>query len=97
MFRNSHAVIKNNRPISDYNMLCQLDKAKGLDCGNTYLNEKAAVNFLQFIASVEMDNTKEMLERANFFSFMMDGSTDLSGDEQEVIYISPSFYQRASC
>lgn len=48
-------------------MLCQLDKAKGLDCGNTYLNEKAAVNFLQFIASVEMDNTKEMLERAIFF------------------------------
>jgi hypothetical protein len=37
-FRNVHAVIKHNRPISDYVWLNELDEAKGLDHGETYNN-----------------------------------------------------------
>ena len=46
LFRNAHAVIKNNRPLSDYKWLCSMDKMKGLDIGDTYLNDKAAFNFI---------------------------------------------------
>jgi len=39
-FRNIHAVVKHNRPFSDYTWLNELDKSKGLDTGDTYNNEK---------------------------------------------------------
>ena len=30
---------------------------------------------------------RNLCEKANFLSFMMDGSTDIAGDEQETIYV----------
>ncbi len=37
LFRNSHAIAKHNMPLTDYNWMADLDKAKGLDIGRTYL------------------------------------------------------------
>jgi hypothetical protein len=31
LFRNAHAIAKQNRPLTDYKWLCQVDKSKGLD------------------------------------------------------------------
>ena len=90
LFRNAHAIAKNNRPLSDYAWLCEIDKAKGIDIGQTYMNGKAALDFLSSIADAERDETKKMLSDAKFYSFMMDGSTDISGDEQEVLYLRTS-------
>ena len=87
LFRNAHAVAKQNKPLTDYKWLCDIDRAKGLDVGETYMNEKAALNFLNCISETEKEKTSELLKQAKFFSFMMDGSTDISGDEQEVIYL----------
>ena len=36
-FRNVHALIKKNRPISDIAWLNQLDRTKGLDHSKTYM------------------------------------------------------------
>jgi hypothetical protein len=41
-FRNVHALIKKNRPISDITWLSQLNRAKGLDHSKTYDNMTAA-------------------------------------------------------
>jgi hypothetical protein len=87
LFRNAHAVAKKNRPISDYTWLNDVDRSKGLEVGNTYLNAKAAINFINSIAEVETKKTVKIINSANFFSFIMDGSTDISGDEQESIYV----------
>ena len=87
LFRNAHAVIKQNKALTDYKWLCELDRAKGIDVGKTYLNEKAALNFVKIIAGAEKEKTTKLVNDAKFFSFLMDGSTDISGDEQEVIYI----------
>jgi hypothetical protein len=35
LFRNAHAIAKQNRPLTDYKWLCHIDKSKGLDIGNT--------------------------------------------------------------
>lgn len=86
LFRNTHAVVKNDRPLLDYQWLCELDKAKSLDIGETYLNRKAALQFTGAIAENEKQKTIDMLG-SNVYSFMMDGSTDISGDEQESVYI----------
>lgn len=42
--------------------------------------------FTTSIAESERKRTVSMLGKS-FFSFLMDGSTDISGDEQEAIYI----------
>ena len=87
LFRNTHAVLKHSRPFRDYVWLCKLDKSKSIEVGDTYINEKAAFTFSKYIASAETKKVVELLNSCNFFSFMMDGSTDISGDEQEAIYI----------
>ena len=60
-------------------MLCQLDKAKGLELGETYLNEKAALEFVKAIATADRNITRDMLQKAHCFCFMMDG--------QEAVYV----------
>ena len=86
LFRNAQAVIKNNKSLRDYSWLCQLDITKGIDIGETYLNSKAAMKFVYAIAESERKKTITMLD-SGIFSVMMDGSTDISGDEQEAVYI----------
>ena len=91
LFRNAHAIAKKNRPLSDYVWISEGDQSKGLAVGQTYLNEKAALGFISSIAEVEQNKTVTLIKDANFFSFIMDGSTDISGDEQESLYIRSSF------
>ena len=50
LFRNAHAVAKQNRPYMDYVWVCRLDRAKGLDIGDTYLNDKACAAFVDNIS-----------------------------------------------
>jgi hypothetical protein len=87
LFRNAHAIMKNNRPLSDYDWLCTLDKAKHQEIGSTYLNSKAALKFIEAMSLVESEKTADLVANANFFCVMMDGSTDISGDEQEAVYV----------
>jgi hypothetical protein len=46
LFRNAHAIAKQNRPLTDYKWLCQVDKSKGLDIGNTYQTEHMAREYV---------------------------------------------------
>jgi hypothetical protein len=39
--------------LTDYKWLCQVDKSKGLDIGNTYQTEHAAHDFIGYIAKYE--------------------------------------------
>ena len=89
LFRNAHAVGKQNRPMSDFIWMSQLDAVKNpdLNFGSTYMNSKACHKFISCLAGVECEKTTNLLDEARFFSFVMDGSTDISGDEQETIYL----------
>lgn len=90
LFRNVHAIVKNNRPLRDYVWLYDLDAKKGLMEGETYRSQKSALPFLSSISDVERQKTAEIVKCAPFFSFLMDGSTDIAGDEQEAIFIRVS-------
>ena len=46
LFRNAHAIAKNNRPFSDYVWMATLDERKGLFLGETYRNERACKEFM---------------------------------------------------
>lgn len=58
LFRNAHTVAKNNRPLSDYTWLCEIDRAKQLDIGSTYINDKVAADFIHSIAQTEQTEAK---------------------------------------
>jgi hypothetical protein len=84
--RNVHAVIKNNRPLSDYDCLCPLDIAKHQEIGNTYLYRKVALKFIEAMSLVESEQTADLVANANFFCVMMGGSRDINWGEQEAVY-----------
>jgi hypothetical protein len=41
MFRNCHALVVKNRPLSDYEWMCELDETKGIILGKTYRNTES--------------------------------------------------------
>jgi hypothetical protein len=53
LVRNAHAIAKQNRPLTDYTWIAKLDKAKGVEIGNTYINDKAGLAFIECIADSE--------------------------------------------
>ena len=61
LFRNAHYVAQSNRPYSDYVSLCQLDKAKGTDIGDTYITEKSCQKFVNAIAYDRQKEQDEIL------------------------------------
>ncbi|XP_052787904.1 zinc finger protein 862-like [Mya arenaria] len=87
LFRNAHAVAKRGRPLRDYKWLCECTEAHGVKLGDTYKNSQAALAFLTYIGTVEVQQTIATVRMSKSFSILLDGSTDLSGDEQESIYI----------
>lgn len=86
-FRNAHAVSKLDKSFKDYVWLCKLDKAKGLDIGTIYDNDKAGRVFTKYIAQAETTKTVSLLENAKFYSLTIDGATDSGVTEQESLYI----------
>ena len=87
LFRNAHAVAKNNKSFMDYVMICKLDIAKERDIGETYLNDQSCATFVDYIAEGEMSKILDKIEKCNFFSLTMDGTTDFSIKEQESIFV----------
>ena len=88
-FRNIHAVVKYNRPFSDYEWLNDLDKAKGLDVDVTYTGRKAGTYLLEY-AETERETLVELVKKSQFFSLSMDGSTDCATVEQETLFLKTS-------
>ena len=82
-----HALAKHNRPFKDFVWQCQLDKAKGLNIGTTYHNDKSARLLTQAIADTERNKVKTEIEGSKFVSILSDGATDSSVTENEIVYV----------
>ena len=55
--------------------------------GKTYRNNKSCSVFLKYIAKAERDQLSTAMQEANFCSVMVDGSTDRSVKEEEIVYV----------
>ena len=79
LFRNAHAIAKNNRPFSDYVWMAtvKLDERKGQFLGETYRNEKACKEFIHSIANkmMEKDKVTAEMKDVKFITVVSDGST----------------------
>ena len=87
LFRNTHAVAKHKKSISDYNWLCDLDEAKGLTLGRTHRNINACTTFMKYIAITAKDQVADEKKKAKFVSVTSDGATDASITEQEIVFV----------
>jgi hypothetical protein len=54
-FKTVHYLGKKGRPFTDYETICELDEAKGLNIGTQYRNDKAAATFSHYIAEAERE------------------------------------------
>ena len=59
-----------------YAGICDLEKRHGVDLGTTYMNDVACRAFIHFIAEAERQQLGDILAKAEFFSLLMDGSSD---------------------
>ena len=82
-----HFVAKHNRPLTDYNLLAKLDKAKGMDIGSTYLNDKACASFVNIIGEDTRSDMLNDLSDASFYGLTMHGTTDVATIEQESLFV----------
>lgn len=72
----------------DYPRLVVLQEKNGLDMGNFYRSDNACRRFIQAIYDDLMEKPMHKLQtNVNFFSILIDGATDVSVTENELIYV----------
>ena len=90
LFRNAHYIAKSNRPYSDFVQLCLLDKAKGIDIGDTYITDKSCQKFVSSVAMARQQEQDDIVKEGSFLSIISDGSTDVSSKQAEIVYVRTS-------
>ena len=71
-----------------YPKLCELESRHGVDIGTTYTNEVAGRSFVHYIAEAERSVVVDAISKADFFSLLLDGSTDKSNHDNEVVLVA---------
>lgn len=97
LFRNSHAIAKASRPLSDFTWIARLDDKKGIDVGQTYRNVNSCKEFLVSIAVVERKKIEQQLKDAKMYTIMSDGSRDVSVIENKIVYIHFALNREVHC
>jgi len=71
-----------------YTSLYQLENRHGVDMGTSYINDVSCKNFTHCITKSQRSSFINFLKReVSFFSFLMDGTTDVARAEVEVIVL----------
>lgn len=67
--------------------LAEAQKRAGAKLGETYVNKHAAKEFTMILGDTMEDDLKKELAESDFFSVLVDGSTDCSVIEKELIFV----------
>ena len=86
LFRTTYCIVKNNFSLRSFPVLLSLQEYNGLSLGSAYRNTEAISAFISCIAEVEQREVINKINSQAFFSIMLDGSTDKSTVEQEIVY-----------
>ena len=65
--------------------ICDLETQHGVSIGTTYTTETAAESFTSYIAQAQRNELAVNLQKAKFFSLLLDGSTDGGNVENELL------------
>ena len=86
-FNSAYDLAKKERPYSDFPDLIELLEKNGVKYRASCQNKRAAANFVDRCGEVLKESFVEDLLRANYYSILVDGSTDSNVIEQELIYV----------
>ncbi|KAK3735542.1 hypothetical protein QZH41_016124 [Actinostola sp. cb2023] len=79
---------KEELPFTKFVPIAQLEKRHGINLGQTYMNDHACTEFIDSIAEVYEQELNEVLHNGvHYYSILVDGSTDASNKEKELIFI----------
>ena len=67
--------------------LCSLEARHGVDIGTAYINEISCKMFCHYIAECKRKELIEIVSKINFFSIVMDGSTDKGNIDDELFLL----------
>ena len=87
MFIVTHALMKQRQSYNSFLWACSMEDRLDVDMGTSYRTDKKCREFCHFIAEVERLKLVELYQQTKFISLVVDGSTDSSVTEQEIIYI----------
>ena len=79
---------KEGIPFVKYTSLYELENRHGVDIGTSYSNDISCKNFTHCVAELQRSSFINFLKReVSFFSFLMDGTTDVARAEDEAIVL----------
>ena len=70
-----------------YPKICELEARHGVNVGSAYRHENAGKEFVHYIAETRRRDVLTTLAKAKFFSLLMDGSTDHSNADNELLLV----------
>ena len=70
-----------------YPALHDLEERHGVDLGFAYKTDVSAQTFTHYIAEAQRQSFLDKLSTSNFYSFLMDGSTDAGNVEDELVLV----------
>ena len=72
---------------TNYPAMCELQEKHGVNVGTAYRNRNAAKTFCHYIAESKREQLTARLAKAQFFSILMDGSTDVGNIDDELFLV----------
>lgn len=85
-FNTAYFVAKEELPFTKYKSQLDLQRKNGLKLNETYNNDTACAQFVGVIADTLKGKTYTKIKDAPYLSIMIDGDTDVSTKECEIIY-----------
>ena len=68
-----------------FSSICNLETWHGVNIGTSHTTETAAKSFTSYIAQAQRNELAVNLQKAKFFSLLLDGSTDAGNVENELL------------
>ena len=83
----AYFIAREKMSFSKYLKLSKLEAKHGVPVGTAYTNDVAGKTFIHYVAEAKRQELAEKLVCAKYFSLLMDGSTDSSNTENEVLMV----------
>ena len=84
-FNTAYNIAKEELPFTQFKSQIALMKKNGLNVNPTYANDKACVQFIGVISDNLQGKTGDKIASTPDLSFMIDGDTDVSTKECEIV------------
>ena len=82
-----YVMAKESLGFRKYPALHELEERHGVDLGFAYKTDVSAQTFTHYIAESQRQSFLESFSTMNFYSFLMDGSTDAGNVEDELVLV----------